>query len=90
MLILLQCLMAFMDVLALLMLARAIASWFPLDPDGFFVRFLYVTTEPAIMPVRALFRKFGWFQDLPIDMSFFFSYMIIAILSTLAEAVTVV
>ena len=46
----------FIDVLTLAMLVRAILSWF-FDGDGVIIGFLYVFTEPAIMPLRKLFYK---------------------------------
>ena len=56
-----------------------ILSWF-FDSDGKFVKFLYVLTEPAIMPIRKLLEKLNWFQGLPIDMSFFVTYLILTVL----------
>ena len=59
------------------MLARAILSWFPIDNR--FVDFLHAITEPFIRPVRMLFEKMNWFSGLPIDMSFFFTYIVISV-----------
>ena len=59
------------------MLARAILSWFPIDNK--FVDFLHAVTEPFIYPVRMLFEKMNWFSGLPIDMSFFVTYIIISV-----------
>lgn len=58
-----------LSVLQLAMLLRAILSWLPLEPNGF-TNFLFGLTEPLIYPVRALFRRLNWFQDLPIDIAF--------------------
>ena len=60
------------------MLARAILSWFPIDNR--FVDFLHAITEPFIRPVRMLFEKMNWFSGLPIDMSFFVTYILISVL----------
>ena len=59
----------------LAMVVRAILSWFPLD-NGF-VDFVYTVTEPFLYPVRRLFEKMGWFQGLPIDISFMVSYLLL-------------
>ena len=75
------------DVVALLLLGvqiammlRAILSWFPMDSNKF-VDFLYAITEPFIVPIRLLFEKLGWFQNLPIDISFMVSYLLLSLLS---------
>ena len=62
------------------MMLRAILSWFPIDSNKF-VDFLYVITEPFIVPIRLLFEKLGWFQNLPIDISFMVSYLLLSLLS---------
>lgn len=69
----------FIDVLTLAMTARAILSWF-FEGDGVIIRFLYVFTEPAIMPLRKLFYKMNWFQDSPLDMSYGATYIVLAII----------
>lgn len=67
--ILVKFVLFFIEVLQLAMLLRAIMSWF-VEGDGKFTRFLYVLTEPVIIPIRKLFHKMNWFQDSPIDISF--------------------
>ena len=68
-----------LSVVQLAMLARAILSWFPIDSNQF-IDFLYGLTEPFIYPIRALFVRMNWFQNLPIDMSFMVSYLLISFL----------
>ena len=65
----------------LLMLARAIVSWLPLDEDSPVENFLYAVTEPVIASVRALCERFGWFEGLPVDMSFFITFLLITVLT---------
>ncbi len=65
----------------LLMLARAIVSWLLLDEDSPVENFLYAVTEPVIAPVRALCERFGWFEGLPVDMSFFITFLLITVLT---------
>jgi YggT family protein len=72
-----------LSVLELLMLARAILSWFPVDEDNPLPRFLHAVTEPVIAPVRAVLERLNLFQGMPIDMSFFFTFILISILSML-------
>lgn len=67
------------------MLGRAIVSWLPIDEDNKFVLFLTAITEPFVLPIRLLLNKLGAFQNSPIDFSFFISYMILVVLSTIMD-----
>ena len=60
------------------MLVRALLSWFPIENR--FVDFVYSVTEPFVYPVRRLFEKMGWFQGLPLDISFMVSYLLITVI----------
>ena len=70
-------------ILQLAMFVRAMLSWIPGADENKFGDFLYALTEPFIMPVRALLDKIPFFQGFPIDMSFFFTYLLISIASML-------
>ncbi len=65
--------------LQLAMTARAILSWFPIEPNKF-ITFLNIVTEPIVYPVRKLFEKMNWFQGIPLDMSFMTTYLLISII----------
>ncbi|MBO5937871.1 MAG: YggT family protein [Clostridia bacterium] len=71
-----------LSAVQLAMLVRAILSWFPIDSNKF-VDFLYGITEPFIVPIRLLFQKMNWFQNLPIDVSFMVTYLLLSVLSML-------
>ena len=71
-----------LSVFQLAMLIRAIMSWFPGDSIKFEI-FLYAITEPLILPVRKLFERLNWFQELPIDVSFFVTYLLLSIVLVL-------
>ncbi len=75
----------FIEVLSFAMMIRAIMSWFT-DMSGKFARFLYVLTEPAIMPIRKLFVKMNWLQDSPIDLSFTITYLVLMLIEILLSA----
>ena len=77
--VLVQCLVIFIDILSLAMLARAVLSWFTMGEQSKIGAFLYVVTEPVILPVRALCNLFGWFQGLPLDMPFLITMMILSL-----------
>ena len=69
----------FIEILSFAMFIRAILSWFT-DESSKLCRFLYVLTEPAILPIRKLLVKMNWLQNSPIDFSFtltFFALMIV-------------
>ena len=52
-----------------------------MDDDNLVMSILYAVTEPFIVPIRALFEKMGWFRNLPIDISFFVTYILLSIIS---------
>ena len=68
-----------LSAIQLAMTARAILSWFPIEPNKF-ITFLSVITEPVVYPIRKLFEKMNWFQNIPLDMSFMTAFIIISIL----------
>ena len=68
------------SALLIAMTARAVLSWFPIG-DNKLTGFLYVLTEPIIMPVRLLFKKMNWFADFPLDMAFYFATLVLVLLS---------
>ncbi len=78
----------FIEILMLAMTIRAILSWF-FDADGKFVRFLYVFTEPAIMPLRRLFYKMNWFQDVPIDIAYSATYIVLMLVQLFLSSAVV-
>lgn len=67
-------------ILQIAMCARALLSWLPMRENKF-SDFLYAVTEPVVYPVRLLFEKMNWFQNLPIDISFIVAYLLLSFLS---------
>ena len=76
----------FLDVVSLAMLGRAILSWFPTDGPTRIGSFLYVVTEPFIIPIRALCARFGWFRGLPLDMPFLLTMVSLSFVSLLLQS----
>lgn len=70
-------------VMVFAIFVRAILSWFPIDEDGPVVSFVYLITDPVIVPIRALLERFSLFQDTPIDFSSFFAMIFLMILQTI-------
>jgi len=71
---------ALLSVLEICMLVRAVLSWFPIQDDNPILSFVCMVTEPVVAPIRALFDHFGWFQNFPLDVSFFVAFMLISML----------
>ena len=76
--VLIQCLVIFIDILSLAMLVRAVLSWFIMGEPSKIGAFLFVVTEPVILPIRALCNRFGWFRGLPIDMPFLLTMVLLS------------
>ncbi|MBE6560031.1 MAG: YggT family protein [Ruminococcaceae bacterium] len=73
----------FLGALQLLMFARAIFSWLPVDEDSPIPMFLHAVTEPFILPVRAILERFEFFASSPIDLSFFVTFLLLSALQSL-------
>ena len=43
----------------LLLFARIISSWFPINRSNQLYRLLYMATEPVLTPFRDIFHRFG-------------------------------
>lgn len=68
------------------MFGRAILSWFSPDEDNKVARFLFFVTEPIVAPIRNLISKIDFFNNIPIDMSFIFAFIILTLLTTVLGA----
>ena len=80
-----RCAVLFVDINSLAMTLRVIMSWLFMDRQTGFGAFLYVVTEPIIMPIRALCERFGWFRGTPLDMPFFITAILLLLLRLFLE-----
>ncbi len=71
-----------LSLIELAMLGRALLSWFLPDGEGLIVDFVYILTEPIIMPFRKLFEKLGWFQNSPLDIAYLFAIIALGMVTT--------
>lgn len=62
---------------------RVILSWLPLDEDGPFVSFVYLITDPIILPIRSMLERTGLFQNSPIDFSTLIAMILVMLVQTL-------
>lgn len=81
-----SCVSAFCSVAMLFMFIRAILSWFP-GQGGSFERFIYACTEPLLLPVRKLFDLFDIRPNLPLDLSFTVTFLLLLIIDTIMTAI---
>ena len=66
------------EILTLLMLIRAILSWFPVaDRSSKIMSFLYMVTDIVVSPVRRVLDRFDSLKNFPIDISFLAAYVIL-------------
>jgi len=63
------------------LLVRVIMSWIPGD-YGAIQDFIYSFTEPLLAFMRGIINKIPALRDFPIDLSFVFSYILLAVLLT--------
>ena len=57
---------ALLSVFALLLLARIIVSWLPVDANNRLVRFLDEVTTPVLAPIRSVLPATGPFDFSPL------------------------
>jgi uncharacterized protein YggT (Ycf19 family) len=50
------------------------------DEEGPFLGILFAITEFFVAPVRAVCDRFGWFEGLPLDMSFFITAILLSVI----------
>lgn len=84
--VLIRFVIIFLDAVDIAMLVRVILSWIRMgDGQGPLGNFVYVVTEPFVLPLRALFRRMGWFQDGPLDMPFFITTFLLIFIGMLLK-----
>ena len=68
---------ALLSIVELCFLIRALLSWFPISDENPILLFVTMVTEPIVGPVRARINRMGWFQNIPIDISFIIAYLLL-------------
>lgn len=78
----------FIGIIQILMLIRAVMSWFIQEEGSRFYDFLYFTTEPVIFPVRRLLQAFGLAGDgMIIDVSFLVTVILLSVIQLILPTV---
>lgn len=75
-----------LNVLMFAFMARMIVSLFDMEGDSRIGQFLFVITEPFVIPMRMLFAKMHWFEGTPMDFAYLFTSLALIILRTLLIA----
>lgn len=81
-----QFILIFINVINLAMLVRAVLSWFDPMKEMRVSQFLFVVTEPVIMPFRKLCDRMNWFQSSPLDVPFFMTVLALILVELLVTA----
>ena len=69
------------------MLIRAVLSFFMMGEESRFSMLLYYFTEPFVLPVRKILERLGWFDGMPIDVSFFLTTVILGMLQSILACI---
>ena len=69
-----------LSAVMLAMTARAIMSFIPNAQDTKFFAFVFMISEPIIIPIRFLLYKLNLFQNTPLDISFLLTYIILMLI----------
>ncbi len=56
----------FIYVMTLLIIGRALLSWFPIDPRNPISEFLVTATEPILAPIRSIMPRMGMLDLTPL------------------------
>ena len=75
-----QVVRCFVTALQFAMIIRAVFSWFMPDDSHPLMKFLLSVTEPVIFPVRVILDRFESLQRIPIDISFFVTYILLSLI----------
>lgn len=78
---------AYISIMYLALLLRVILGTFT-EGTGAFASFIYVATEPILLPIRRYIDKKGILEGLPLDISVLVAMILLMILSYVLPAVT--
>lgn len=70
------------SVLEILMLVRAVMSWFPQVQGNRLHQMVTAFTEPVILPFRSLVNRIPALRGFPLDISFMLAYLVLIMIET--------
>jgi len=65
-----QTVISLIELISILLLIRAVFSWFPTVRGGRVLEIIYMITEPVLLPYRTLFNRLAIGRGFPVDLSF--------------------
>ncbi len=83
--ILLHAINIFITLLIVLIMIRALLSWFPGGEASAFGRWIVFFTEPLLGPIRRLLMKFEFARSMPLDFSPFVAWVLLIIVQRIAQ-----
>ena len=75
-----QTLIVITEVLSFAMLLRAILSWFDQMGEFRISAFLFMITEPVILPIRKLCARLRLFEGFPLDIPYMITIILLYVL----------
>lgn len=84
--VLLHFAVSFFGMIELATFARMIFTWF-FEPEGKLYRFLYVISEPMVLPFRKLFKKDEEQQTSPMDTALFCALGVLFLIQMLLQEI---
>ena len=79
----------FLTIEQLMFFARAILSWIFMSEESKVMDFLYRVTEPLILPARILLGRIEGINEIPIDIPFFVTMILLPVVQMLLPTVYV-
>ncbi|NLI57919.1 MAG: YggT family protein [Clostridium sp.] len=77
-----------LDIMVMVLAARAISSWLPISREGAFFRILYKITDPIINPIRRLIQKSSFGRNMMLDFSPAIAILIIYIIKGILQTIS--
>lgn len=74
------------QLISLLILARALLSWFQVDREQPIIKFIIDVTEPILAPVRNILPQPGMMDFSPIVVLLLLNILIVPILETIVQS----
>jgi len=71
----------FLDIVLTCMFISAVLSWIIPDDEYPIVNLLNGFVELFVAPVRHVLERLGWFQGIPLDISFLITYILLSLIS---------
>lgn len=70
-------------VIEIAMFVRAVISFIASLQGGVLDQFSYAISEPFVIPMRILLDRFESVRNLPVDVPFFITFLLISVIQTL-------